>query len=516
MIPIDRPINGRINMMVESSGEAPTQISVKVYEGIFGKVMEMLGWATSTGTDTGVFVNTRSLAKGVLINQGVKVEEITNRVKDKAIEVLLTESSFSEENKKSPLHIKETVKATAELEIHRNQDDEQLYQTKLQEAQQKEALLAVEPEEELEVEDLSEEELEAVGLLEEEHSEVLSEVKLSESGIFPQAGLSREERLKDLLSETYLDAVWSHKEKFKSPETLYEYINGAIDVDGKARDLAPSETHKTYMQSLFKIIDNNPSISAMLQAGGKVTAINSNSSDATRLLMTVPFDQLKMFLAEYKKLPSEHQDFLSTIVKENLSKGCEEREEKKDELCEALNEQQKADFLKFFTSIENQNTMCSGFMHFNFQKKALQPLERIYIQMNKEHAGDLTALLVSKLYQNEKYSGILSMKVAGPQTAGRTDGIVIYIGGASQSEANEQRNKILSKLKKIQTKQPELFGDGVMPFKKTFVRGVATIPELSNSNSFTMDLSKAIVSALAKSKSREDLCEGIVKEFFRG
>ena len=68
-------------------------------------------------------------------------------------------------------------------------------------------------------------------------------------------------------------------------------------------------------------------------------------------------------------------------------------------------------------------------------------------------------------------------------------------------------------LKEIQEKQPELFGNGTMPFKKIHVPGVASIPGLSTCESFTKDLSRAIVSALANATDQNDFRNKIIEAF---
>jgi hypothetical protein len=82
-----------------------------------------------------------------------------------------------------------------------------------------------------------------------------------------------------------------------------------------------------------------------------------------------------------------------------------------------------------------------------------------------------------------------------------------------RQKAIKERDKVLKKLKEIQGQQPELFGHGVMPFKEIYTPGIAIIPGLPTTDSFTNSLTKAIVSALAHSTDRKDFRNKIIEAF---
>jgi hypothetical protein len=442
--------------------------------------MRILGYAIFAHLNDGteVFVNTRSLAKQILINQGLESKKITNRIKDKAIEILLIQPSFLQ-NKEIPLNIRETMKAVAELELHRNQKDEKVYEKKLQRA-----------------------------------------------------------RLSNLLSEAELDLVWSNKEKFSSTnpteiaisvKTLYNYINGVTDIDGNVQDLAVSIDHFEYIEKLCSIINKDSPIKLSLQTTELEKNISPIKSEQSKMIIPLE-DYLKDSEANsrFLKLPEEHQKYIKNSAQENYAGISSTKKEElitlEHQLETTLEAEQQSEFKKCMKFANTQNAARNGFIHFRLQEATkTMPFERIYIQMNKAYAESLVRLLISELYKKGKYPGVLDIKVAGPQVAGRTDGIVIYIGEASQKGVNEtlmrqkaikERDNILKKLKEIQQQRPELFGIGVMPFKQIYTPGIAIIPGLSTSESFTKNLSKAVVYALANSTDRKDFHNKIIESFF--
>lgn len=480
MFPTNNQSNDRINIMIKTPSSSPQEMSVKVYKGLVGKIMQVLGYAVSINVKDGteVFVNKRSLAKQILINQGLERKEITNKIKDKAIELLLAQPSFLQKNTEFPLHVRETMKATAELEIHKNKDDEGFYQEKLQKA-----------------------------------------------------------RLSDLLPESELDLIWSNKEKLPSAtsseariskDILYNYINGVTDIDGNIQDLAVSRDNLEYIEALRSIIDNNSSVKVSLQTGGLEKNISSIKSEQSKMILPLD-DYLKdsESNSRFQKLPMEHQEYIFASARDNYAGITPEVKEallrKEQELAQDLQGDQLSEYRRCMQHANIQNAAQSGFIHFRLQDAAkTTPFERIYIQMNKEHAEELVRLLISELYKQGEYPGVLDIKVAGPQVAGRTDGIVIYIGEASKNALNEtmkqkaieERDKVLKKLNEIQKQQPELFGNGVMPFKEIYTPGVAIIPGLSTSESFTKNLSGAIVSALANTTDQQDFRNKIIEAYF--
>ncbi len=481
MFSTNNPSNDRINVVIQTPISIPQEISVKAYKGLVGKIMQIMGYAVFVNVNkdgTEVFVNKRSLAKQILINQGLKQEKITNKVKDKAIEVLLGKSSCLQKNTEFPLKVRETMKAVAELEIHKNEKDEGIYQKKLQKA-----------------------------------------------------------RLSELLSEPELDLVWSNKDKLPaisskaaiSEEILYNYINGVTDINGDIQDLAVSRDNLEYIEALRSIIDQNNPVKVSLQTPGLEKNISSSKSEQSKMIRPLD-DYLKDSESNlrFQKLPKEYQEYIFASARENYAGISPEKKEvlmrKEHELRQVLQGDQLSEFKRCMQHANTQNAARSGFIHFRLQDAAkTTPFERIYIQMNKKHAEDLVRLLISELYKQGEYPGVLDIKVAGPQVAGRTDGIVIYIGEASQKVLNEpsmrqkaikERDKVLKKLKEIQQQRPELFGNGVMPFKEIYTPGVAIISGLSTSESFTKDLSRAIVSALANSKDRQDFRNKIIEAFF--
>jgi hypothetical protein len=95
------PSNDRIDIIIKTPNSIPQEISVKVYKGLVGEIMQIIGYAVFVNVNkdgTEFFVNKRSLAKQILINQGLEQEKITNKVKDKAIEILLAHSKIELNN----------------------------------------------------------------------------------------------------------------------------------------------------------------------------------------------------------------------------------------------------------------------------------------------------------------------------------------------------------------------------------------------------------------------------------
>lgn len=482
MFPADSPIKGRMDIVIKQQDCPAEHISVRAYKGTSGKIMKKLGFAILSGVNKKgeeVFVSKRSLGKRILIAQGMEQKKITNSAKDKAIKILLEQSPFSEKNKESPLHVREMMKAIAELEICKDQE-KPLFQKKLQEAQ-----------------------------------------------------------LSEIMSEAELDLVWNNKQRFPSSNSreaslskdiLYDYINGVTDGEGNIQELAASKDPLEYVGGLRGLIDENSTVTVGLQTTGGLEPVVSPEAEE-RSKMITPLDQYfkdPEALSRFQNLPAEHKEYILESAQANyLGLSPEKKEElmrKEYDLKQAVVGEQRSEFTRCMDYANRQNAARSGFIHFRSQGEGKRtPYERIYIQMNKERAEDLTRLLISELYDKGEHPGILDIKVAGPQVAGRTDGIVIYIGGVPKSptddksarkKAIKERDKVLKKLTDIQQQQPELFSTSAMPFKQVHAPGVAIIPGLSSSESFTKQLSKAIVAALAISEDRKDFRNKIIETFF--
>lgn len=344
-------------------------------------------------------------------------------------------------------------------------------------------------------------------------------------------------QLSDLMSDAELDLIWQHKEKFSSasPEAtgssrnaLYNYICGITDINGNVQNIALSPNdYSSYFGRLRSIIDENNPVNVTLQTRGEKN-LSADVNEQTKQL--TPFDnKLKdeNWLKKFQNLPKEHQEYIRNASKESSAIPLEKQKEliaKEAELKKLIIGEQLKDFNQFMKDALAQSTASKGFIHFRSQKPATTTsFERIYIQMNKDCAEELVRLLISELIEEGEYPGVLDIKVAGPEQAGRVDGIVIYIGGPTPKTENntevrqkaiKERDNVLKKLKEIQQKKPELFGKDAMPFKKTHSPGIATVPGLSTSDSFTENLSKAIISALAQSKDRQEFRAKIIEAFF--
>lgn len=344
------------------------------------------------------------------------------------------------------------------------------------------------------------------------------------------------DRLNSLMSDDDLDLIWNNKKDPLSGmagaattwETIYNYINGITNINGEVQDLAVlSNDHLSYFRGLRSIIDENSPVRVSLQTRNEKN-ISADTNEQIKLI--TPFDDSLKDEAlndKFQKLPSEHQEYIRNTTKETSGISQTKQQEllqQERDLKQILSKEQQKDFEKFMSLAIAQSATRKGFIHFRIGEAAkTTPFERIYIQMNKDHTEELVRLLISELYKEGEYPGILDLKVAGPQEAGRTDGIVIYIGEATPKAANDlpnrqkaikERDRVLNKLKEIQKKRPDLFGNDTMPFKKMQAPGIAIIPELSTTESFTEKLSKAIVSALKNSTSREDFRKKIIESFF--
>jgi hypothetical protein len=457
----------RMNILIKTPEKFPEIISVRIYKGLIGKIMQIIGYAVLLHVDgIEIFANKRSLSKRILTNQGLSEKLITNRIKDKAIEILLTQPPFLEKKVEFPLNIPETVIAIAELEIHKRTKDQKFYEKKLKETQ-----------------------------------------------------------LGEVLSESDLDLIWAKKEIFTSKRVVYNYINGLIDIDTNTQSSCSMADPLRYIQEMLSIMEKTDLIQASLQK--PTSEINIDKDNQSEIF--TPLDNyLANFRARFEALPEEHQRYILDSAESNYTGISEEKQQelmkKEHDLKEVLAGELLSQFKKCMKFANDQNTARNGFIHFRLKNKTrATPFERIYIKMNKDRAKDLVHLLVLELYKEGKYPGILDIKIAGPQTAGRTDGIVIYIGETLSKQADEplfrqkaikQRDRILQKLKEIQKERPELFDNGPMPFKKIYSPAIAIIPGLSTRESFTDDLSIAITEALKVSRDREDFRKKIIESFF--
>lgn len=214
-------------------------------------------------------------------------------------------------------------------------------------------------------------------------------------------------------------------------------------------------------------------------------------------------------MKKFNQLPIEYQDHIKSVIKiknHYISKQKHIELQSFDKfLTEYLKEDQKVFFKNCVEIAYDQNTCSRAFIHF---RKILaeqgRVIERIYIQMNTNHVIELVNEVINRLYGHNSF-GVIDIKVACPQCAGRADGLVIYIGDEEKLQpidekarkyATKKSKQVLGVLKDIQKEFPHFFGHSHLLLKKKEALGIATIPNLSDSDSFTEKLSLAIYNAL--------------------
>jgi len=359
----------------------------------------------------------------------------------------------------------------------------------------------------------------------------------------------RSEKLRDLLNgeghDQALNEIYSNRENLRNnvvrfiddpkskhgqqqmmfgiKPTIYNYINGISDLNNKPLDIAiPSENYQPYYNEILDSTRGTNNIKIQIQ-GSKARLESLPKND--RQIILQPWDYfLQKNMEEFNALPNEHQIFLKETTISTYY-GTEEQmksQELENKLKNALEDKQKIFFENCIEHADKQNSVYRSFIHFepnHFDREVC--LERIYIRMNKENAVRFVNKIIPELFsknpqapESSKYPGIIDIKVVCPKEAGRTDGIVIYIGhkknsaitsDEAQKNAENQRNAIVEKLKEIQQKDPDFFGTNDMPFKKKEAPGIATIPGLSSSDSFTEDISYAIAHVVSEPGQLENV-----------
>jgi hypothetical protein len=318
---------------------------------------------------------------------------------------------------------------------------------------------------------------------------------------------SGEHELTPILSDTQLSIILKNKNNFldqngkPSKDSIYKYINGFRDESGRPLEIEV-EDYKSYFQEILESAKSER-IKPSIQGGYSFETSLEGETDRTLF----PFDHLlkdPINLENFLSLPQECQVYIQTAATENYSDITEIQQfeliKREQNLLNTLNEEARRFFKICMMKANSQNGVSKGFIHFRTAPVG-KPIERIYIQMNKNHSHELLKIILEDV---GRHPGVLDIKISGPQSAGRTDGIVIYIGSPSKEadetlatkQASKDRDSVLNQLIKIQKEHPHLFNGREIPFKKSGVPGIATIPGLSTSDSFTEKLSQAIAYSL--------------------
>ena len=332
------------------------------------------------------------------------------------------------------------------------------------------------------------------------------------------AGHRKARDLASLLSESeeFLAEMLENKGIFCNADgkvdkdLIYFYVNGLIDQKGNFIDVVTKGQFDVYLQDIMNSA-----------AKKEITVTCQNPQMNEYFREGMPLERLlEKNEEQIETLSMTHWEFINKMLTDNrllIRSYVKSIEEDLDLLRDELDERQDRFFVQCVQAAQKQNMILSGFIHLRKYPLHIgdRRLEQVYVKFNPEFVGKLAPLLVKQLYDGEDL-GVVDIKFAGPLLAGRTDGIVIYIGddrGGKQVDsrtrrsANLKREAVVQVLKGIQREYPECFSKDRMPLKKREAAGIATIPGLSSSSSFTSYLSRAIAGALPESKN--------VKEFMR-
>lgn len=299
---------------------------------------------------------------------------------------------------------------------------------------------------------------------------------------------------KILGNETELLSKILNNEKFKKPdgsydkEKIYNLINGIMNVNAEATDIGISkDQYSTYINQMVKIGSGLEKVQVKLQA----TSFEQNPE--AQWIMKVE--------ADFEQLDEETQKYITEVQFTNYTNlDASKILEEEGKRISGLTPEKQIIFRKYLKKANDVNAFNHGFIHFRRPNIAVgEPRERIYIKMNKEKALELAEQVTTKLYCDNKYSAIVDIKFAGPMCAGRDDGVVIFIAGKTEEEAQKSRDEILVALEGIKKTKPELFGKGRHHFKFNHGESIGSAPNITSDVGYTDIIAKAIVRALAES-----------------
>lgn len=294
----------------------------------------------------------------------------------------------------------------------------------------------------------------------------------------PPTRLQMEESLRQLLDDESLRQLISFDENMKNTmqddylrhrgEDIYHFINGYYDINGASIDMASSVgiSPENYLRCILEVGNSRRNVLMRLQINERMMPFSSFEDiflDNTNLTRNV----------RYTQLSKEEQNYVTTGIAP--ASWCYQKSTSSNNAIQLRN-----DLLR--KTLQNQ--VPTGFIHFTKSDTAISN-ERIYINANKEHTLDVCSLLITDLYTS--FPDIVSVKVIGPEHAGRTDNIVIYLSGGDRV-----REAVVEKLKVIRAHHSEWFSNERTLCKKNEAPGIATVPNLSTNESFTSELCEAL------------------------
>lgn len=295
---------------------------------------------------------------------------------------------------------------------------------------------------------------------------------------------------------------------------IYDFLNGVIKLNKELTPIfigIPQDEYEAYFEQMANM-RNEGELNLKVEVQGSAFMQPQLTNERP--------SPWKVVTQDLSLLPENAQEYIKDLAVLDSRYLSESDEKEMDTFEAAMNAELEPDLRNIFTAgvrqAYDENGFNRGFIYFKpEQTVAGDPYERIYIQMNRSRAHDLTELVLQEIYGHpENYPDIAYIKVAGPQVAERVDGIVIYVGGEDRAAAQEMREKIVDFLKLRQAEDPDLFGSSNLPLKRQHAPGIASAPNLSENRSFTTEMAKAVAAALVHAKNLSELKEGIMQYNF--